>query len=489
MSTTSTPARTRPALVIPGLDNRNPFDGKASMISCHGLPTPPQSALDSRRPSLQFSTVPEYAPSAGSLMGTLSQPSTPIRTVSSHGDDFSHSWSEHGTTTTNTPSNLVHSLSATHLGHSLLQPAFRHQQAYQSCDIDYLASLPEEPSHATDVFGPCIDTPASSTWNASHHVSQPLAAEASSGLGPPLFAMSGALGKESNSLYQSVQHPPHYHQQQLQSSQSYRAYSSTQDSFYQPQVVVPSQLLPHDDFSQHQYHALTSPDHATASFSHSFSTETGSFELVTSSTSESRYFLESDEEDYVHVHDRAADPTYRGSLRRSTASRSRRRVARRTRNTATNYSHVHQIGNTEVIIENFDPANGLPVGKGSAPKRFRCTHLNEDGSECGSMFERGEHLKRHAGKHSTIRHYPCPLPDCDKEIQRPDNAADHFKTHLKPTKKGKRNKHFEWAYVRRAIRTAYSDEKRAGKLLVNLQKWIDAGMPESASQRRGAQGY
>ena len=88
------------------------------------------------------------------------------------------------------------------------------------------------------------------------------------------------------------------------------------------------------------------------------------------------------------------------------------------------------------------------------------------------------------GKHSLERKYPCPL--CPKKIGRPDNAGDHFKTHLRAKTKGKRNDHVEWPVLHNAICNGYEDKKVAKKLLDGLRRWIDAGKPETSGTRRVA---
>ena len=493
MSTTTTPSRARPALVIPGTDSRAHFDGKTSMMLMGGLPTPPHSALESRRPSLQFGSLAECAPSAGSTMGAFSQPATPVCCMSSHGDSYSQSWADHPATTTNTPSRLASSFSSSHLSQALAQSAFQTQQSYPHGDIDNIGTYaPANISHQTHSFGPTADSSEQSMWSSPQHVQQSVAHEAPSGLGPPLFAMSHSLAPETNTSDPfGIQDTQYGASSFTTPGGSFHSYATVPSNVYtqQPQVVVPSQLSPQDDYHQ-QYHALTtSPHHGADTYSTSFGSSISSeWEFIRPPSPSSNYFAQSDEEEYVQVRfERNSSPSYRASQRH----RPRRRgttSSRRPRNNAPAYTYSHFTGNTEVVCENFNPQDGRPIAKGEDKKAHSCPHVYADGAICGARFQRSEHLKRHAGKHSEHRPYPCPLPKCVKAIQRPDNAADHFKTHIKPMKKGKRNLHFEWSFVRKAIETAYPDKKRAGKLLENLQKWVDAGMPESASQRQGNPG-
>jgi hypothetical protein len=93
-------------------------------------------------------------------------------------------------------------------------------------------------------------------------------------------------------------------------------------------------------------------------------------------------------------------------------------------------------------------------------------------------------LKRHEGSHSGIdeRKYWCPL--CPRKIGRPDNAGDHFKTHLRPKTSGKRNEHFDWPQVQDSIWEAYDDKKVAKKLLDGLRRWINTGMLDTSGAKR-----
>lgn len=498
MPTTTTSFRARPALTIPGIDSRSHLDGKTSMMSCGGLPTPPQSALESRRPSLQLSSMADYGSSAESTMGAFSQPATPVHGVSRLGEHHNQSWTEHAATTNNTPSNLTTSFSATtQHAQSMLHPVFRPQQAYQSAELGDMevyadATSQHNPAH----FRQAVDGSGHNFWSSPQHVQPPLASEAPTGFGPPLFAMSHALVENNHNDPLGMQAASHYHAQSFGAPVvGFQTYGSVPHHIYsQPQVVVPSQLSPHDDISQGQYHALTSPQHANESYSSSFSSYTGSlgdFEMMRPPSPVEIYFEKSDEEDWMQVgkFERIDSPSYHASMRRSAGTSSRRRGSRRARNSTHNYLHRHFTGDTEVVCQNFDPKEPIDRRPQRKQKSYRCAHIKDNGNECGVSFDRREHLKRHEQSHTDERKFPCPLPNCKTRgaggIQRPDNAADHFKTHLRPAKKGKRNAHFDWIFVRRAIQTHYTDQKRADKLLDNLQKWIDAGMPESASQRRG----
>jgi uncharacterized Zn-finger protein len=112
-----------------------------------------------------------------------------------------------------------------------------------------------------------------------------------------------------------------------------------------------------------------------------------------------------------------------------------------------------------------------PRGPSRDNKPHKCPFVSNDGQACGRSFERSEHLKRHSGMHSQERPYPCPLPGCNKRIGRPDNATDHFKTHLKKDTKGKRNKNCSWYVLEQHIIAKYP-QRQSDKLRHNLNKWL-----------------
>lgn len=124
--------------------------------------------------------------------------------------------------------------------------------------------------------------------------------------------------------------------------------------------------------------------------------------------------------------------------------------------------------------------------KSKDTKPNRCAFVYKNGDECGVRFKASEHLRRHMGKHLQTRSHRCPVQGCMKKIQRSDNARDHFKTHLRPGTRGRRNRYVRWCILRRAIGEEYEDKESAQKLINQLEQWIDAGMPgRSENQGRG----
>lgn len=252
-----------------------------------------------------------------------------------------------------------------------------------------------------------------------------------------------------------------------------------------PQVVVPSQLSPHEDYPMdHCYDHQEVEDGFTQSFDSSGSGYS-TWEHVEPQSPQEMYFGKT-EDDFVEVKHEAWNPSRVPSRARffetgPSQSRPRRRGSKRGRksNAEGNCWYQADVHNMEIRcagakFSRYQAADGsfqYRTEERKETKPHKCTHEDEDGKRCTSSFERSEHLKRHMSKHSKERRYPCPLQDCNKRISRPDNAADHFRTHLRQPTKGKRNKHCSFEDLRKAIRAQY-EPKMADKLLGNLDKWF-----------------
>ncbi|KAF2726354.1 hypothetical protein K431DRAFT_299435 [Polychaeton citri CBS 116435] len=259
------------------------------------------------------------------------------------------------------------------------------------------------------------------------------------------------------------------------------------------QVVVPSQLSPDDELAAYHY---TTPDLVDSQFSSSFDSGASGYsgyDTIEPPSPDHAYFAPSDDEMVFVKPEPFNSPTpgsaqwarhslpYRSSFQ-IPLSKARKRSTKRRRKTAmpgeaykTAFpGHSSRRDLIEVRIDpkvSFDNEGKLLPGP-NAKKPHVCTKV-VDGQQCGRSFERSEHLKRHMSSHSTEKQYPCPLRRfglCKMAIARPDNACDHFKTHLKTKRKGQRNKDVDWETMEAAILSEYPADK-ANKLLTNLRKW------------------
>ncbi|KAI8078167.1 uncharacterized protein B0P05DRAFT_439067, partial [Gilbertella persicaria] len=58
-------------------------------------------------------------------------------------------------------------------------------------------------------------------------------------------------------------------------------------------------------------------------------------------------------------------------------------------------------------------------------KQFPC-----DYEDCGKVFRRSEHLKRHIKSiHTREKPYECPYDKCGKRFSRTDNLSQHIRIH------------------------------------------------------------
>lgn len=501
MSTLSTPTRLGRGLVVPGIDTKSPLDKSNSIVSYGGLHTPPQSAHESRRPSLQYAGPSEGPYSAASY--TQSQPVTPIHGLNHTVDVFSQAWSQSVNAQEACSTTVPEYCSTSPIADQPFTNAFESNVSYHS---SMLANAPvyTHLSHASSAdalpLQPSSCSPTADSWRQSHGI--PSYAAHNACLGPTLFPIPHGMNlppSNPGSVFDHLSQPSHsfsYHVAPDTNPCVPQACGTATSMFHNPQVVVPSQLSPQEDYSDQNVPSYTTPDRMRSheEFNSSFSSGVMSFngyEMVEPPSPQDVYFAHSEDEDFLMIKDEAKSiPAHEASSSiQELPTRPRRRVARRPRKAGNRRMWCqHDVNGCVVQCEGrqcvLEP---LKFEVASNKKAYQCKFVEENGRKCGARFDRSEHLKRHEGSHlgSSERKYPCPLPSCGRRIGRPDNAGDHFKTHLRPNKSGKRNAHFDWHDVQDAIWDNYEDKKAAKKLLDGLRRWINAGMPDTPGSKRG----
>ena len=504
MFSLSTPSRVGRGLIVPGIDTK-PYDNTSSALSYGGLHTPPQSAHESRRPSLQYSAIPEAPYSATPSTFAYSQPTTPVHSIHHSNSGFIHAWSDNPHAHNDVMTGLKDSCSVSQMSEQALDAVFKHQPG---CDTNAAYGMPSYP-HCTptgniDTFSLHNSSALSSTaiWTSSQQVSNRFAAQTTC-LGSALFPMSQSLSSELNrsGLPSDDSSSPQYGADSSVNGSMvgglHNYIAAPNAVYHRPQVVVPSQLSPHDNYTQHHFNDFIHQDQGPDALSNSFassSTTFNDYEVLGPPSPMEAYFDHSDDDEYLKVKaEEASNIDYAVSSRRSSTRTGnshnlRRRSSKRLRSGEKHPWHTHDFGDPQGAIEvqcvgkRFRLDKPVKREAASSLKPHQCLFIKPDGQPCGFRFDRSEHLKRHMGKHSDKKDYPCPL--CTRRIQRPDNAGDHFKTHLRPKAKGKRNDHFDWATLSQAIWDEYTDKKKAKKLLDNLRRWVDAGMPDTTGSKR-----
>ncbi|KAG0368199.1 hypothetical protein BGZ54_002474 [Gamsiella multidivaricata] len=108
---------------------------------------------------------------------------------------------------------------------------------------------------------------------------------------------------------------------------------------------------------------------------------------------------------------------------------------------------------TGAVSTNGTAANGTPMVK-PTPKRSRgrrvSCHPDNSGckvftcrfDDCGKIFKRSEHLKRHVRSiHTMEKPFECPIHNCPKRFSRSDNLNQHIRIH-RHNGRGEKNKAF-----------------------------------------------
>lgn len=485
MSASSTPHRHSRGMSPLSIDTKEPIlsgDSKESVsktataLQCAGWLTPPQSAHESRRPSLAWLSYSEMPYSVVSTGPTFSLPSTPSRSMPENARHAVPSYSdEHIKLDLNTPL-IGNQISNNQLSQDMVHLNLEGQA---NCDMGQQASwsghptIPSVPDHYGSYLGAEHSEPV---WHDQQAHDESFL-QHPAGLQTTLFPICHGLpaGHHINP------HPQIYDSTACSLADNVATgsgfpYHSTQTTCTQsPTIIEPLlvQWYPESNHWSTNGSISSSPQEMSTSFDSSMASSWE--ELRTPSPEVDRctktdgYVLICEED---HNTSPASTPTSRPSRTRLRS----RRSAKRSRKTPRAQERIIRGNGVTITLESesiaFENDQLVRIGQSSSSKKpFLCGQFKGDGTICRAAFQRSEHLKRHMGSHSTDRPYPCVLPDCVKKIGRSDNACDHFRTHLQPHKANKRNKHFHWREAELRIRHGY-DEKKASKILANLQRWL-----------------
>lgn len=469
---TLTPPHHSLQLVIPGPDTQPPTTDFKLKRPPYGLETPPPSAHnESRRGSLHsLHSLTDLAFETGVSGRAHLDPSTPVHQII-------HGWPDVAASSASGVSHHSggHLLSPGFPSHTFHTPSAHIVPIYQHVQQPLCSNPP--PLHVN------VGLSSVASWTGA--VPHTNAFEPSMNfLGPELFPVTESLPLGS-SFSSSSSHRPG------PSLQSYLALND-QDRSLPPGLIYNEphtiELPPPDryDHPQVEYAAFDDDDDGTLSRNLTSSTMSFGFEFVEPPSPMNDYMENrSDAEDFAFIkaeEDRIKHETkmrQSGIIKRHSSKRCKKR------NVAW---HQHEAGGIEVSCEGPQfridrPESHVP---GINAKPHACTYLKDNGERCPARFQRSEHLKRHMGSHTNERSFVCPIKECVKNkkgCQRPDNAGDHFRTHLRPPKNGKRNCHVEWDWLRPAILGTYENKRKAQNVIKNLQSWMDKGMPDTSSRR------
>ncbi|KAI7152554.1 hypothetical protein KC349_g8921 [Hortaea werneckii] len=457
-SNLTTPSRHRPGFDLPDLDTRLPDPKHATAVSFGGWLTPPQSAHESRRGSLAKTLDPEQTFPAHPH-GAISMPVTPV-----HVNDYSHNplrsqWTQH-------TSSLATQIQD-HFGIQQYQDTLPDPKLAQLCispahDGALMYSSPQHAATMNDMETH-MDA-ASSQWMHTH--GNAMGSVEDVDLRPALF--QDAPQYASNFQYESHTKLGHGLSVDTTASGPGSMYEDTTSNLVQPQLVVPSQLSPGEDWSMVEYSDYCNAQDGTPGLV-SATSSFPAFDFPEASTPEADHSMYTEDQGYVMVKpEPLASPKTNSpySIVQASPYRARRKsVKRGGKSNIPRAYWKNQATNCLVQVEgicHFTKEGRVVVQNNPVLKPHKC--------HCGNSFERSEHLKRHQKSHSENRDYPCPLLGCkSKGSARGDNATDHFKTHLKKDIKGRRNQFIEWPELKIKILETYPPD-RAHKMLGKLEK-------------------
>jgi len=280
-------------------------------------------------------------------------------------------------------------------------------------------------------------------------------------------------------------------------------YGTMPADYLQPtQVIVLSQLSPvgYPGVEQYSDHSASDLSNGFTSSFDSADVNMANYDMMRAPSPIGDYLGYPEGEEYaMEKRGCFASPTpetsslkSRHSMRGSLPLRSKNRSSRRPRNKGPQRLRLSDSNGCDMVVEGEGAIKiyheAFVTGKLHVPsekstsKPHKCDQLKPNGQPCTASFLRSEHLKRHAGSHETGRPWRCPMPACKLgSVQRPDNACDHYKTHLKKLQTaGVRNTRYEWPDMKQRLSDTLPP-KQAEKTIRLIEKWIretEEGKPQ-----------
>lgn len=330
---------------------------------------------------------------------------------------------------------------------------------------------PARQPHAANTYGSQNESLMGHTWTPAHSAALGLDSSMKTNLFQTEQALEQGINGSMNTSSMYVDPASSMHHPSLEPS-VFQEFNNV--AMYPPQqVVIPSQVNPHEDYKIEQYPGYD----ANESFDSSVTGYSG-WDSVGPQSPESAYYGPSEDDEFVMVnHSVSETPDPRQHFTGNSPSHVSRKPARKSRK-ATQTSQLLAERELHGVTVRYEgkpwerDSEGKAIARDPAKsKSERCMLTNKDGTKCLRKFHRLEHLKRHLTSHYPGK-YPCPFEGCPGLMSRIDNAGDHFKSHLAKQTKGKRNKHYSFEQVTAALRGDERwDQKKLSNMLTNLKKW------------------
>lgn len=482
MSNTTTPTRAGRGIVVPIIDTQRASASEQPVSSCYGAwpPTPPQSAHESRRPSLTGQGFSDAATSSSPFGCVYSQPPTPSHAML-HGQELFLQQCSDGSDTQLGAANHRLGYSNDCLQRSLLHRSFEQDVPCSAPGTQMNHLYPNfNVSHTDSLAINLNSSPESeSVWSRYGHGIEGFDSR-NLDFETTLFARQHGFRLEQHHFSPAPGVSTHATTAVYDERHDFYGQDMA-SSFQHPQVVVPSQLTPTDDYVMLHSSGYDTPEQGGSSFADSFdSTEAtlSTFDEASTPTPGQPYLTSADDNGWSFV-DSVSSQHQPSSVAATHGSRSTRtsRASRSSRRGRTLNSRqvVERLG-FHVTLDSgvsMDSQGHLHTKRTSGPnKPHKC-------DRCGAKFERSEHLKRHASSHSEVRPFTCPIPGCkknadggEKGMTRGDNATDHYKTHLRGPRGGIRNRPCKWDELKHRLQSKFGECNKTEKLIGRIEKWI-----------------